>query len=575
MIQSDFITVGSRLILYAGEEEGIIIPDWITTIGEKAFYHNTLLKEVILPQNIVIENKAFEGCENLRNLTLEDEPLHIKRIGKKAFKDCKDLATNIIFTGNVIGKHAFSNCESIESIALPPNTEVEKYAFEGCTQLTKICPEGEIWEAGPLGEYAFEYCKSLRSEIKIDEIGIVQKNVFAECSSLRHVELTSDVDVVVKKAAFFNCRKLESLCDSGDVVTFYKIGFSAFGSCESLKTKIKLTRKKVPNYAFFGCKSIESIVIPDNASIGNIAFANCKSLRRICHNGHVFIAGEMGFGAFYGCVSLASSIIVTQKQLPKDVFHGCKEIKKVYLPQDVMIDPSAFEKCDAEKIRYNNAPASGVIGVKASSSNTKKESVRASSDTGGSEEHIIGFKDFLVRTDIYKCKTQGHIIKDVTAIVYCLTKAGEVIRKEVMAGYCQDCDQYYLLNREYDRLRMSYILLCRVIDSTEPTINKYNNDAFTELNKESILKQYGYTVNQEDGLSAIQRRTILEFLLISNILTKSEICAHLDWLINTRTYNTAKYKIALKKWKEDRYYIEHYQLTDSREVFVKSIVKGQ
>jgi len=37
MIQSDFIAVGSRLILYAGEEESIIIPDWVTIIGEKAF----------------------------------------------------------------------------------------------------------------------------------------------------------------------------------------------------------------------------------------------------------------------------------------------------------------------------------------------------------------------------------------------------------------------------------------------------------------------------------------------------------------------------------------------------------
>ena len=573
MIQSDFITVGSRLILYAGEEESIIIPDWITTIGEKAFYHNTLLKEVILPQNIVIENKAFEGCENLRNLTLEDEPLHIKRIGKKAFKDCKDLATNIIFTGNVIGKHAFSNCESIESIALPPNTEVEKYAFKGCTRLTKICPDGEIWEAGPLGEYAFEYCGSLRSEIKIDEEEIVRKNVFAYCSSLRHVELPEDV--IVKKAAFFNCRKLESICDSGDVVTIYKIGFSAFYNCESLRTKIKLTKKKVPHHAFYFCKSIEFIEVPDDANIGFDAFGMCKSLKNICREGHVFTAGKIDQSAFYRCTSLVTPIRVTQKKVPSDVFHDCKGIKKIYLPQDSVIEPSAFENCDAERISYNNAPASGVIRVKVSTSNTKKESVRASSDTGGSEEHIIGFKDFLVRTDIYKCRTQGHIIKDVTAIVYCLTKAGEVIKKEIMAGYCQNCDQYYLLNREYDRLKMNYTLLCRVIDSTEPTINKYNNDAFTELNKESILKQYGYTVNQEDGLSAIQRRTILEFLLVSNILTKSEICAHLDWLINTRTYNFAKYKIALKKWKEDRYYIEHYQLTNSREVFVKSIVKGQ
>ena len=244
MIQSDFIAVGSRLILYAGEEESIIIPDWVTIIGEKAFYHNMLLKEVILPQDIVIENKAFEGCKNLRSLTLEDKPLLIKSIGKKAFKDCKDLATNIIFRGEVIGKRAFLNCESIESIVLPQNIEVEKYAFWGCTRLTRICPDGLIWEAGLLGESAFEHCISLRSEIKIDEVGIVQKSVFANCSSLRHVELPADGNVIVKRAAFYNCKKLETLCDSGDVVTFNKIGAAAFFNCESLRAKIELTRKK-------------------------------------------------------------------------------------------------------------------------------------------------------------------------------------------------------------------------------------------------------------------------------------------------------------------------------------------
>lgn len=67
MIQSDFIAVGSRLILYAGEEESIIIPDWVTIIGEKAFYHNTLLREVILPQNMVIENKAGFRKKWLKN----------------------------------------------------------------------------------------------------------------------------------------------------------------------------------------------------------------------------------------------------------------------------------------------------------------------------------------------------------------------------------------------------------------------------------------------------------------------------------------------------------------------------
>ena len=61
------------------------------------------------------------------------------------------------------------------------------------------------------------------------------------------------------------------------------------------------------------------------------------------------------------------------------------------------------------------------------------------------------------------------------------------------------------------------------------------------------MKQYGYTVNQQDGLSTAQRPTILEFLVAANILTKAEICSHLDWLISSRGYDQYKSRVAIKK----------------------------
>ena len=177
----------------------------------------------------------------------------------------------------------------------------------------------------------------------------------------------------------------------------------------------------------------------------------------------------------------------------------------------------------------------------------------------------------MVRTTIYQCSNKGHNIQELTTVIFCLTKKGDIVEKKVMAGYCQTCNLYYLLNTDYERLRKQYVLLCRVIDNTI----KVNNGTglFSNFNRESIMMQYGYTVSQAEELSDAQRRTILEFLLISKVMTKTEICSHLDWLISTRGYDKSRFKKAITKWREDRQFIENYKLNNSREVIVKRIFK--
>lgn len=41
----------------------------------------------------------------------------------------------------------------------------------------------------------------------------------------------------------------------------------------------------------------------------------------------------------------------------------------------------------------------------------------------------IGFQDFIVKTDVFKCHEKGHLIKEITAIVFCMERDGTVIEK--------------------------------------------------------------------------------------------------------------------------------------------------
>ena len=95
------------------EIEEIILPDSVTSIGERAFKGLKNLTSIKLPAKLEnIGSKAFYGCENLQEVFI---PKTIKAIGKSAFEKCDGLEKVFLPRGLKIDKgDIFWDCSHVE-----------------------------------------------------------------------------------------------------------------------------------------------------------------------------------------------------------------------------------------------------------------------------------------------------------------------------------------------------------------------------------------------------------------------------------------------------------------------------
>lgn len=123
----------------------VILSEYLTLIGEKAFYYNTKIEEIDASKvsgDITIGNYAFTSCTNLRNINLGANKLidvghyafryvsklsnlqveHIKEIGDYSFADCSGFDRMEFLSIEKVGKYAFSKL-SLSKLHLGPNIE--------------------------------------------------------------------------------------------------------------------------------------------------------------------------------------------------------------------------------------------------------------------------------------------------------------------------------------------------------------------------------------------------------------------------------------------------------------------
>ncbi len=118
---------------------------------------------------------------------------------------------------------------------------------------------------------------------------------------------------------------------------------------------------------------------------------------------------------------------------------------------------------------------------------------------------------------------------------------------------------------------ISGVVACQVIDETTSR-NDTKKDSIEITQRESILYRYGYNVKTKDNLSDKQRHLILASVVESNILTREQICSHLDTLIE-RGRKIEKWQLATQKWNQDRQYIKTYNTKSLPKVLVNSVIK--
>ena len=229
---------GVIITRYIGSKKEVRIPPSIqnnpvTGIRESAFWHNSNITRVIIPNSVTsIGNRAFSNCESLTSVTIGNG---VTSIGNGAFYSCKSL-TSVTIGNSVtsIGDEAFSNCGSLTNITIPNGvTSIGNMVFSNCTGLTGIIIPDSVTS---MGGGAFSYCNKLTSVI-IGK-GITSLNLFItwnghygsfqNCTSLTSVTIGNGVTIIGDNA-FFNCTNLTNVIIPDSVTSIWSEAFASSG----------------------------------------------------------------------------------------------------------------------------------------------------------------------------------------------------------------------------------------------------------------------------------------------------------------------------------------------------------
>lgn len=147
---------------------------------------NTLIvgcKSTIIPNSVTsIGNKAFYGS-GLTSITI---PISVTSIGEETFGSCHDL-TSITIPNSVtsIGNGAFGYCSGLTSITIPNSvTTISEGAFKGCTNLTSITIPNSVTS---IGSSAFYDCTGLTSITIPNGVKRIGMWAFINCNNLTNV----------------------------------------------------------------------------------------------------------------------------------------------------------------------------------------------------------------------------------------------------------------------------------------------------------------------------------------------------------------------------------------------------
>ncbi|MFQ6803663.1 MAG: leucine-rich repeat protein [Lachnospiraceae bacterium] len=133
---------------YAENREltGIVIPEGVEIIGEKAFYFCTGLKTVTFPKSLrEIRGEAFSNCRSLKEIVIPDG---VSVMEPEAFSWCEGLErVRLPESLAWLEKRVFLNCSNLKEVWIPSGVKmIGQEAFWGCTRLCRIrLPERTVW----------------------------------------------------------------------------------------------------------------------------------------------------------------------------------------------------------------------------------------------------------------------------------------------------------------------------------------------------------------------------------------------------------------------------------------------
>ena len=312
------------------------IPEFVTEIGDEAFYKHFQLKSVEMPDSVTkIGNKAFYHCSGLSEFPIGEG---ITEIGSYAYY-CVNRPLTLHIPDSVvsIGDNAFMMQpydfypSELTTITFGENSKLEtigRYAFFGFTKLTSIdIPSGLT----SIGENAFTWGNSL-TDIYISDLA-------SWCNIIGLTEIMNPMSNVTisNKHLYLNGELIEELIIPDSVT-------------------------EIQSYAFAYCTDLTRVVINNNVtSIGESAFKGCANLLEMEIGSGVT---DFDFSTLQGLKNLTNIYVdennPTYQSIDGNVYEKVNDILKTFcyytpgktdtsftMPQGVVaIKSYAFSDCD-------------------------------------------------------------------------------------------------------------------------------------------------------------------------------------------------------------------------------------
>ncbi|MGN0346531.1 MAG: leucine-rich repeat domain-containing protein [Lachnospiraceae bacterium] len=248
----------STLVSYHGDDEVVVIPDGITTIGANAFAGNTNIRSVTVPEGVTaIEKGAFSGASKLQGISLPDS---LRSIGDSAFDGCICLSAVSVGKGlNHLGNGVFSGCTSLSEVQFDVDNE------------TFLCSDHCIFNKDKTILYQY-LAGSPAQQYKIpDTIETIKEYAFWGCNHLKDVFLSASMDEI-GDYAFANCQNLETVTVHEPL---QRIGMGAFANAKELRQiHLPVSVTGIHPSAFTGCPIDLYITCPEDSYAAQFAQEN-------------------------------------------------------------------------------------------------------------------------------------------------------------------------------------------------------------------------------------------------------------------------------------------------------------
>ena len=155
--------------------------------------------EVVIPNQVehdgktlnvvAIKDNAFQGCESLNTLTIEDGAEELQWNCYSTSSDGRPFSGTSLETlylgRNLVNDSLFSFIESLKDVTIGNSVErISNYAFYGCTGLTEITIPNSVTEIGHESFYGCTNLTKITISNSVTEIGY---RTFAGCSNLKTI----------------------------------------------------------------------------------------------------------------------------------------------------------------------------------------------------------------------------------------------------------------------------------------------------------------------------------------------------------------------------------------------------